>query len=379
MQLQQLSHRRPTWAEISLSALRQNYLTIKKHLTAGTQLMAVVKADAYGHGAVHCAQTLSEAGADWFGVALIEEAIELRNAGIAQSIFCLGGFWRGQAEDVIRRNLTTAIFRLDQAEELNAKASERGVVVGFHLKVDTGMGRLGVPLNQMREFVSRLKSFDHIKLEGVFSHLADADGVESDYTELQIARYNEAIAILRESGFDPRWWHLSASAGLHAYPQAHGNLARAGATLYGLTRDVLSPNFPPLDVQPAMSLRSRIVMLKTVAAGQSLGYGCSFTTKRESRIATIPIGYADGFSRALSNNGRAIVRGSFAPVVGRVSMDLTMLDVTDIADVELGDEVILIGEQNGLRISAEDLAKQTGTISYEIVTGISARVPRVYV
>lgn len=376
--MQQLSHHRPTWAEISLSALGQNYQTIKKHLTAETQLMAVVKADAYGHGAVRCAQALSDAGADWFGVALIEEGIELRQAGIIQPIFCLGGIWRGQAQDVITHNLTTAIYRIDQAEELNARASESGATAAIHLKVDTGMGRLGVPLNELREFASRLKSFDHIKLEGLFSHLADADNAKTEFTELQIDRFDEAASILRELGLDLRWRHLSASAGLHAYPQTHCNLARAGATLYGLTGDVLSPNFPPLDVQPVMSLHSRIVMLKTVAAGQSLGYGRSFTTKRESRIATIPIGYADGFSRALSNCGRVIVRGSFAPVVGRVSMDLIMLDVTDVADVELGDEILLIGGQNGLRISAEDMAELIGKISYEIVTGISARVPRIY-
>lgn len=376
--MQQLSHHRPTWAEISLSALGQNYQTIKKRLTDKTQLMAVVKADAYGHGAVSCARTLSAAGADWFGVALIEEGIELREAGIIQPIFCLGGFWRGQAEQIIEHNLTTAIYRIDQAEELNARASESGAIAAFHLKVDTGMGRLGVPFDELREFASRLKSFNHTKLEGVFSHLADADNTQTDFTELQIARYEKAVSILREIGFDPRWRHLSASAGLHAYPQADCNLARAGATLYGLTRDVLSPNFPPLNVQPVMSLHSRIVMLKTVAAGQYLGYGRSFTTKRESRIATIPIGYADGFSRALSNRGRAIVRGNIAPVVGRVSMDLIMLDVTDVTNAELGDEIVLIGERDGLRISAEDLAEQTGTISYEIVTGISSRVPRVY-
>lgn len=379
MQMRQLSHHRPTWAEISLSALCQNYLTLKKHLTPGTQLMAVVKANAYGHGAVDCARSLSAAGVDWFGVALIEEGIELREAGIAQPVFCLGGFWRGQAENVIEHNLTTAIYRIDQAEELDFRAKESGSVASYHLKVDTGMGRLGVPLNDLKDFAHRLKSFNNIKLEGVLSHLADADNIETDFTGQQIARYEEAVSILRELGFDPRWRHLSASAGLHAYPKAHGNLARAGATLYGLTRDVLSPNFPPFDVRPVMSLHSRIAMLKTIAAGQSLGYGRSFTTKRESRIAIIPVGYADGFSRALSNCGRVIVRGSFAPVVGRVSMDLTMLDVTDIEDVKPGDEVVLIGEQNGLRISAEDLAEQSGTISYEIVTGISSRVHRIYV
>ncbi len=369
---------RPTWAEISLSALKHNYLTIKNHLSTGAQLMAVVKAGAYGHGAVECSRALEAVNADWFGVALAEEGIELREAGIARPIFCLGGFWRGQADDVIKHDLTVAVFRLDQAEELNAKAREAGRIVNFHLKVDTGMGRLGVALNDVAEFARALESLSHIKLDGVMTHFADADGDEPAYTMTQIARYDEAFRILRELGFDPSWRHLANSAGIQAYPQSHGNLARAGATLYGLARDVLSAKLEPFDLRPVMSLRSRVVMLKTVPAGTSLGYGCTFTTERESRIATIPIGYADGLRRAHSNNGRVIISGRFAPVVGRVSMDLTIIDVTGIPDVEIGDEVILIGQQNGLSLAAEDLAQQIGTISYEIVTGISSRVPRFY-
>ncbi|MGH9833751.1 MAG: alanine racemase [Blastocatellia bacterium] len=373
-----LHQQRPTWAEISLPALKHNYLTIKNHLTAGAQLMAVVKAGAYGHGAVECSRALESIGADWFGGALVEEGVELRRAGIVRPIFCLGGFWRGQAEDVVTHDLTVAVFRLDQAEELDAKAREAGRVVNFHLKVDTGMGRLGLRLDEVAEFARALKQFRSVKLDGVMTHFADADGSEPAYTEAQIARYDEAVRILRELGFNPSWRHLANSAGIHAYPQSHGNLARAGATLYGLSRDVLSSRLEPFDLRPVMSLHSRIVMLKAVPTGTSLGYGCAFTAERESRIATIPIGYADGLRRAHSNNGRTLVRGSFAPIVGRVSMDLTIIDVTDAPDVEVGDEVILIGEQRGLRIAAEDLAQQIGTISYEIVTGISARVPRVY-
>jgi alanine racemase len=373
-----LHQQRPTWAEISLAALKHNYLTIKNHLTAGAQLMAVVKAGAYGHGAVECSRALESIGADWFGVALVEEGVELRRAGITRPIFCLGGFWRGQAEVVVGHHLTAAIFRLDQAEELDAKARDTSRIVNFHLKVDTGMGRLGLRLDDLAEFARALNHFHHVKLDGVMTHFADADGDDPAYTDAQIARYDEAVKILRELGFDPSWRHLANSAGIHAYPQSHGNLARAGATLYGLSRDVLSSKLEPLDLRPVMSLRSRIVMLKTVPAGTSLGYGRAFTTRRESRVATIPIGYADGLRRAHSNNGRVLVRGEFAPICGRVSMDLTIIDVTDVPDIAVGDEVILIGEQNGLKIAAEDLAQQIGTISYEIVTGISVRVPRVY-
>jgi alanine racemase len=370
---------RPTWAEISLPALKHNYLTIRNHLGASAQLMAVVKANAYGHGAVECARALEEINADWFGVALVEEGIELRRAGIARPIFLLGGFWRGQAGDVIERGLTPAVYRLDQAEELNARAGALGRIVNFHLKVDTGMGRLGIRLDELPEFARALGRFDSVKLDGLMTHFAAADSATTDYTARQIARYEEAVEILRDHGFDLSWRHMANSAGIHAYPQSHGNLARAGAAMYGLKRDVLSPEIEPFDTRPVMSLHSRIVMLKMVPAGTPLGYGLTFTTARASRIATLPIGYADGLRRLHSNNGRVLIRGHFIPIVGRVSMDLTIVDVTGVPGVKLGDEAILIGEDNGLRIYAEDLAEQIGTISYEIVTGISARVPRVYV
>jgi len=369
---------RPTWAEISLSALTENYRTLKRQLTGDAQLMAVVKANAYGHGAVRCAQALEDAGADWFGVALVEEGIELRRAGIERPVFCLGGFWRTQGELILAHNLIPALFRMDLAEELNARAADAGRIVNFHLKVDTGMGRLGVPVSELAEFVRALKRFDHLKLDGVMTHFADADGIETAYTELQIRRFEDAVSTVRELGFDPTWRHAANSAGLHAYSQSHGNLARAGAAMYGLTLDVLSPRLATPPLRPVMVWKSRIVMLKTVPAGTPLGYGCSFITARESRIATLPVGYADGFRRVLSNRGRVLVRGQFAPVVGIVSMDLTIVDVTDIPTAEPGDEAVLLGTQGGLAISAEDLAKQADTISYEVVTGVSSRVPRLY-
>jgi len=369
---------RPTWAEISLSALTHNYAVIKRDLSDGAQLMAVVKADAYGHGAVQCACALQSIEADWFGVALVEEGIVLRRSGITSPIFCLGGFWQGQAEDAINFDLTTAVYRLDSAEELNARARAAGRIVPFHLKVDTGMGRLGIRFSEIAEFLGALKQFDSIKLDGLMTHFADAAGEETRFTELQVERYQEVIKALSESGFDPTWRHLANSAGIHAYPQSHGNLGRAGATLYGLTDDVLSRRREPYNLRPVMSLRSKIVMLKRVPRGTPLGYGCTYKTVRPSLIATIPIGYADGLSRAHSNKGGVIARGQFAPIAGRVSMDLTLIDVTEIPDIEIGETVTLIGEQDGLRITAEELAAGIGTISYEIVTGISARVPRIY-
>ena len=375
---QKLERQRPTWAQISLPALKHNYQTIRNHLIPNTQLMAVVKADAYGHGAVECARALESINTDWFGVALVEEGVELRRAGISRPILCLGGFWRGHADEVISNNLIAVVHRLDQIEELNERARALGRSAGYHLEIDTGMGRLGIRMDELKEFARSLRQFDFVKLDGVMTHFASADS-DVEFTELQIANYESAIEILREIGLQPSWRHLANSAGIHAYPQSHRDLARVGGAMYGLTRDVLSPKLKPFDLRPVMSLHSRIMMLKTVPAGTPLGYGLTFTTSRESRIATIPIGYADGLRRSHSNSGRVLIDGAFAKIVGRVSMDLTIIDVTDIPGVETGAEVILIGEQDGKRISAEDAAEQIGTISYEIVTGISARVPRVYV
>jgi alanine racemase len=376
--MQQLFPQRPTWVEISLARLARNCRTIKEHLPPAVQLMAVVKADAYGHGAARCAQVLEQAGADWFGVALLEEALELRAAGISKPVFCLGGFWPTQAEELIQLELTPVLYRLDAAAALNERARAHHRVVNVHVKVDTGMGRLGVPLAELADFCAAFKAFTHLRLDGLMTHLASADDEDSTYTEKQIALFQTALALLLSHGFAPTWRHLANSAGMHAYPQARGNLVRVGALLYGLTRDILRPGNEPWPVEPVLSLHSRVAWLKTVPAGTAIGYGSTFITQRESRIATIPIGYADGLSRALSNRGRVIVRGSFAPIVGRVSMDLTTLDVTGVPDVALDDEVILLGARGGLQIVAEDLAAQLGTVSYEIITGISARVPHVY-
>jgi alanine racemase len=373
---------RPTWAEVSLGALRHNYETIKAHVGAGVGVMAVVKADAYGHGAAECARAFEVAGARWFGVALVEEGVALRAAGVGGAILCLGGFWRGQAEAVIAHDLTPVIFRLDAAEELDARARAAGRVVDYHLKVDTGMGRLGVPLGELAEFARALRSFTHLKLDGLMTHCAAADAADCAYTNFQLENFEAARRVIHGLGFAPAYFHAANSAAAHAYPAARGNLVRPGAALYGFTRDVLAPAPAPFAVRPALSLHSRVVLLKTVSAGAALGYGCTFTAGRESRIATLPVGYADGYRRALSNNASVIVcaRGGphFAPVVGRVSMDLTLIDVTDVPGCEVGDEVLLLGGRGGLTISAEDLAARVGTISYEIACGVSARVPRVY-
>jgi alanine racemase len=311
-------------------------------------------------------------------VALPEEGLVLRDAGIASPILCLGGFWEGQEESLIASRLTAVVFSLDILDRLDRAASSSGVVADYHLKVDTGMGRLGVPLAALDEFLSRATRYRNVRLDGIMTHMASADS-DPEFTELQIARFASAVEAVRTKGHQPRWVHQANSAGAHAYPQSRGNLVRLGGVLYGLWRDVTSSSVPPLDWRPVMSLHSRIGFIKPVPAGSPIGYGGTFVTRRESRIATVPVGYEDGLSRALSNRGRVLVRGEFAPIVGRVSMDLTLVDVTGIPSAAVGDEVVIIGAQGANEISAEAVAEQIGTISYEVTCGISERVPRVYV
>lgn len=375
--------RRPTWAEIDLHQLAANFKQIKHRVGSAARVMAVVKANAYGHGAVECARRLAAEGADWFGVALPEEGIQLREAGIKQPVLCLAGFWPGQAAACIQYQLTPVVYRRDMLEALNQAATEAGVIADVHVKVDTGMGRLGVRADQLSEFADRLDQFRNVRIDGLMTHLAAADDASCrPLTIDQIHRFDEAVGVFREHGYRPTHLHLANSAGVYGHREAWGNMVRPGGVLYGLWRDVLPPAISDPQLVPVMSLYSRIIMLKWVPPGETIGYGCTFEASRRSLIATLPIGYHDGYMRGLSNRSHVIVRGTYAPVVGRVSMDLTLIDVTDIAGVELHDEVTLLGwdrRNSDLRIRAEDLARIAGTLSYEVTCGVGDRVSRVYV
>jgi len=379
---QNLLARRPTWAEIDLNNLAANFNQIKQRVSPTARVMAVVKANAYGHGAVECARRLAREGADWFGVALPEEGIQLRDSGITQPILCLAGFWPGQAAACIRHGLTPVVYRLEMIEALNQAAANAGVVADVHVKVDTGMGRLGVRFDQLSEFVAVLERFRNVRIDGVMTHLAAADDASCQpLTHDQIQRFDEAVTVFRDHGYRPTQLHLANSAGLFGHRESWGNLVRPGGVLYGLWRDVLPLTTSKPGLLPVMSLHSRICLLKWVPPGETIGYGCTFEASRRSRIATLPVGYHDGYMRGLSNRGHVIVRGMFAPVVGRVSMDLTLIDVTDVEGVEVDDQVTLLGwnrENAELKIAAEDLARIAGTLSYEVTCGIADRVPRVY-
>ena len=371
---------RPTRAEISRSAMRHNLGAIRALVGPDVDVLAVVKADAYGHGMVEAARVFADAGAAWLGVALPEEGVVLRDSGIELPILCLGGFWDAQEGIVVEHRLTPAISRLDQLDRLEAEARRRGVETKAHIKIDTGMCRLGVALSDVDRVLETLGRCSNVQCDGLMTHLSSGDAPAlTAFTNGQIDAFESTAERFERAGVSLRWRHLASSAGLHAYARARGNLVRPGALLYGLKGDILQPggaDLPDLDVRPAMRFVSRIEHLKTVPADTPVGYGCTFRTARESRIATIPAGYADGVRRVLSNRGEVGVRGVLAPIVGRVSMDLTIVDVTDVDGASLGDEVVVVGPGGP---SAEEFAAVAGSISYETTCGVSVRVPRVYV
>lgn len=371
---------RPTWTELNLDNLASNFHTVKAFINEPINYMAVVKADAYGHGAAECAKKLESAGIDWFGVALPEEGLILRETGITKPILCLGGFWEGQEEMILKNNLIPVIYQIENAELYNRVAKSLGLTAKAHIKIDTGMGRIGVRFDEVEDFADQISNFFNIKFEGIMTHFAAADSIaEKNFTRLQIERLNQSIKIFENKGFNFLFKDSANSPASLAYPESYGNMVRLGGILYGLGDDILPDWVDRPALNPVLSLFSEIAYIKNVKRGESLGYSRTFHLNRDSVIATIPIGYQDGYRRALSNCGRVIINGMFADVVGRISMDWTIVDVTDIPNVQIKDKVTLIGEQNDLKITAEELAGKTGTISYEITCGINKRVTRKYV
>ncbi len=371
---------RPTWAKINLDNLAFNFHSVKHFVGQNLKYMAVVKADAYGHNSIQCARRLEAEGIDWFGVALPEEGIELRDLGIKTPILCLGSFWFGQEKSLLDNSLTPVIYQIEKAESFNESAKERGMIANVHIKIDTGMGRIGVRFDEVNALAEKLKDLKSIKVEGLMTHFAAADNLsENDFTDLQIKRFKESVAILETKGFHPVYKDLANSPGAIVHENSRENMVRLGGVLYGLGDDVLPKEVKKPELKPVMSISTRIAHLKKVPKGETLGYSRTFQTQKDSLIATIPIGYQDGLPRILSNQGRVLINGQFAPIVGRISMDWTILDVTDIPNVKLEDEVVILGEKNGLRITAEELAQLSDTISYEITCGINRRVTRKYV
>lgn len=373
---------RPTWVEISLGKLRRNFARVRE-LAGDRSVMAVIKADAYGHGAVAVAKCLAECGVDWFGTATVEEAQELRAAGVEQPVLLLGGLYMSDAADLIEYRLTPSVSSTARLDTYAETAAHYRKPIEFHLKIDTGMGRLGLPPDRLVSFIEHYHKLQGLRMTGVLTHLASAEDLIASQTDEQLARFHEALKTLRSHKIDPEWIHVSNAAALLTRHDIPENLVRVGALLFGYCLPIIHPSgeqsTKPGELEPVLTFKSRVVYLKDVISGTPLGYSAAFHTRRPSRIATVPVGYADGLNRALSNRGHAIVRGHRARIVGNISMDLTLFDVTDIPGVAVGDEVILIGNSGETSINALDIARQIGTVPYEILCTIGKRVPRIYV
>jgi len=373
---------RPTWAEISLPALRHNFRTLQQLVGPGVTICAVVKADAYGHGAAGCARALEKAGATWFGVTSTEEGMQLRQAGITGRILLLVGFWPGEEEAVIQHRLTPAIWDRSHLEWLQSAIGKMGKgskPVPVHLKVDTGMTRLGVDRQDLGAILQSIKSAQHLELEGFFTHLAASEALDHAATNAQIGRFEDAIQVLRESGLSPAYLHMANTGAVLARRNTWKNMVRPGLALYGYSLPVTGDGSGDLPLQPALSWKTRILSRREVAAGQSLGYNGAYVTSAPARIAALPVGYADGLSRQLSSCGKVLVRGEYAAIVGNISMDLTLIDVTAVPGAEVGDEVLLLGAAGEHSVTAWDHARLSRTVPYEVLCGISKRVPRKYV
>jgi alanine racemase len=367
---------RPTVSLIDCAALRWNFRQIRAKVGPTVKILCMVKANGYGHGAVAIAEVLAVEGSDAFGVATVEEAIELRNRGIRAPILVVAGAYPEQLDLFIEHHLTAVAHDAESLAGLDAAARERGVKLKVHVKVDSGMGRIGFLAAEMTGWLPFLKQLRALEVEGVFSHFSHADNVAGEYTRNQLEIFRSVVERLRSAGISPPLVHLANSAATITLPAAYFDMVRPGLMLYGIHPTTAMAD--QIDLRPVLSWQSRILQLKKVPAGSSISYGRTFITKRESLIATVPVGYADGYPRLLSNVGAMLVRGKRAPIAGTVCMDLTMIDVTDIAGVQQGDEVVLLGRQGNAVISADEMAAWSNTISYEILTSISTRVPRVY-
>ncbi len=367
---------RPTFCSIDLEAVRWNFRQARKKVGPGVKILSVVKADAYGHGAMQVARVLEDEGSYGFGVATLEEGIELRKGGLQSPVLILAGIYPEQIDELLEYRLTPTVCEVEALRLLERLARKRGVSLPFHLKVDTGMGRLGFLPSEINSLISELAGIKALKLEGVFSNFSQAERADGDYTQGQVETFKNVVKGLKAQGHHPRLIHLANSAAVIALPSSYFTMVRPGLVLYGVypSRDMARR----LSLKPILTWKTHILQLKRVPKGAGISYGRTFVTKRESLIAILPVGYADGYHRLLSNRGSVLVRGKRAPIVGRICMDLTMIDVTDIRGVKQGDEVVLLGKQGADRISADEMARWAETISYEILTSISARVPRVH-
>ncbi|MBZ5702690.1 MAG: alanine racemase [Acidobacteriia bacterium] len=390
---------RPVWAEVSLPALVSNFRAIRAYVNprgekrqTPREVLAIVKGNGYGHGGAAVARALEKGGARWFGVTCAEEGVELRRAGVRGKILALTSFWPGEESRLVEHKLTPVVIRSEQLRALERAAARRRQGTGraafpFHLKIDSGMNRLGIATSEVEGFVQQLGECPHLRLDGVFTHFASSGVFDNSpagrQTRRQEEEFHAAVARLHGLGVAPGMVHLANSGAITARPETWADMVRPGALLYGY-----HPGYDPaerrveleakLPLRTVMSLRARIISLREVAAGEGVGYDAVFTTARASRIAVISAGYGDGLHRSLGNRGRVLVRGQFAPIVGIVSMDVTMVDVTEVRGAALGDVVTIYGADGEHKHPANLVARSIGTVTSDLLCAVSARVPRVY-
>jgi alanine racemase len=387
---------RPVWADVSLSALVHNLQAIRDFVNPKSEkrsiprkVLCIVKGNGYGHGGPQVAKALEKAGADWFGVTGAAEGEQLRKAGVRKPILALTSFWPGEEAQLLANRISPAIIRCEQLAAIDSAAARRKFAkcsVGFHLKIDSGMNRLGIAPSDIECFARQYEKSSRLKLEGVFTHFASSevfDGPVASQNRRQEESFHKAIERLHALGIDPGQIHLANSAAIASRPETWADMVRPGAILYGY-----HPGYDPaerrveaekqLPLRPVMSLRARIINIRNVAAGEAVGYSSKFLTKRPSKIAVLAAGYGDGIHRSLGNQGQVLVRGVLAPIVGIVSMDVTMIDVTDVPGVSLGDVATIYGTDGSHVLPANLVARGIGTVTSDLLCAVSARVPRIY-
>ena len=389
---------RPIWAEVSLSTLAENFRAIRKFVNPPEEkrktprkILCIVKGNGYGHGGPQVAKALEKAGSDWFGVTCTEEGIAVRKAGVRKPVLVLTSFWPGEESRLIEHDLTAVIHRCEQLQELDRAAGrirKKGrKKVSFHLKMDTGMNRLGIAPSDVECFARQLAKCKHLELGGVFTHFASSEVLTNtrtgEQTRHQEERFYAALDRLRALGIDPGIVHLANSAAIVARPETWADMVRPGAILYGY-----HPGYDPVEqrpeiearlpLKPVMSLRTRIINIRSIPEGAGVGYNETFIAKRPSRIAVLAAGYGDGIHRSLGNRGSVLVRGSLAPIVGIVSMDVTMIDVTDVPGAAIGDVVTIYGTDGDRLLHANVIARSIGTVTSDLLCAVSQRVPRLY-
>lgn len=363
---------RPVWAEIDLKAISYNFNFIKKLLNKKTKFMAVIKADAYGHGIEEVAKTLLKENVDYLGVASLDEGIIIRKIDKKIPVLILGYTLPRFAEEIVKFNFTQTVWTKESTNVLNNVAKKQNKKVKIHIKIDTGMGRLGILPEESLKFIKEIYNFSNIEIEGIFTHFSSAD-FDKDYTEYQFSRFLDVLEKLKENKIFIPLKHCANSAATLKYPEMHLDMVRCGILIYGLL-----PNGKKINVKPALSLKTNLISVREIPPNSYISYGKTYITAEKTKVGVVPVGYADGLFRLLSNQGEVIIKGKRVPIIGTICMDFSIVNLNSIPTAKISDEVVIIGKDRREEITADEIAKKIGTINYEVVCAINKRIPRIY-